>query len=153
MEAVIFIGIQASGKSTFFKERFFDTHVRVNLDMLRTHARENALLHACLSTGQSFVVDKMNQTAAQRARIIEMARAAGFRVTGYYFRSRVGDCLERNAARPGARRIPDAGVLGAAAQLERPSLEEGFDELYHVRIGEGGGFVVTPWREEPESKG
>ena len=34
MEAVIFTGIQASGKSTFFKERFFDTHVRINLDML-----------------------------------------------------------------------------------------------------------------------
>ena len=33
MEAVIFIGIQASGKSTFFKERFFNTHVRINLEM------------------------------------------------------------------------------------------------------------------------
>lgn len=153
MEAVIFIGIQASGKSTFFKERFFDTHVRVNLDMLRTYARENALLHACLSTGQAFVVDKMNQTAVHRARYIETARAAGFRVIGYYFQSRVSACLERNAARQGVQRIPDAGVLGAAAQLERPALEEGFDELYHVRIGEGGGFVVTPWREEPEMGG
>lgn len=28
VEAVIFIGMQASGKSSFFKERFFDTHIR-----------------------------------------------------------------------------------------------------------------------------
>jgi len=36
MEAVIFVGLQAAGKSTFYRERFFDTHVRINLDMLRT---------------------------------------------------------------------------------------------------------------------
>ncbi|MBN1315005.1 MAG: hypothetical protein JXA42_06040 [Anaerolineales bacterium] len=36
MQAVIFIGIQATGKSTFFKERFFNTHVRISLDLLKT---------------------------------------------------------------------------------------------------------------------
>jgi len=35
MEAIIFIGIQATGKSTFFQQRFFATHVRINLDMLK----------------------------------------------------------------------------------------------------------------------
>src|SRR4051812_8782542 len=38
MEAVILIGIQGSGKSTFYRERFFDTHVRVSLDLLKTRA-------------------------------------------------------------------------------------------------------------------
>ena len=36
MQVVILIGIQGSGKSTFCRKRFFDTHVRINLDMLRT---------------------------------------------------------------------------------------------------------------------
>jgi hypothetical protein len=36
MHAILLIGLQASGKSTFFRERFSDTHVRINLDMLRT---------------------------------------------------------------------------------------------------------------------
>jgi predicted kinase len=31
MQAVIFIGIQATGKSTFFKEMFFTTHIRINI--------------------------------------------------------------------------------------------------------------------------
>ncbi len=31
MEAVIFIGIQAIGKSSFYKRRFFRMHVRINL--------------------------------------------------------------------------------------------------------------------------
>ena len=43
MDMVIFIGIQATGKSTFFQEQFADTHVRVNLDMLRTRHRERRL--------------------------------------------------------------------------------------------------------------
>lgn len=148
MEAIIFIGIQASGKSTFYKQRFFDTHVRINLDMLRTHARENALLQACLSCGQPFVVDKMNYTFNHRRRYIDAARGAGFRVVGYYFQSRVSDCLVRNAARTGSKRIPEAGILGIVTQLERPSLNEGFNELFHVQIGDRGEFVVSPWREE-----
>ncbi len=40
MEAVMFSGIQATGKSTFFQQRFFNTHVRINLDMLKTRNRD-----------------------------------------------------------------------------------------------------------------
>ena len=42
MEAVILIGIQGAGKSTFYKDRFFNTHVRINLDMLKTRHREKS---------------------------------------------------------------------------------------------------------------
>ena len=40
MEAVVFAGLQASEKSSFFKERFFSTHVRISLDLLKTRNRE-----------------------------------------------------------------------------------------------------------------
>ncbi|MEO6727270.1 MAG: hypothetical protein ABIP14_18420 [Blastocatellia bacterium] len=40
MEAIVFIGIQATGKSTFFQQRFFATHIRINLNMLKTGSRE-----------------------------------------------------------------------------------------------------------------
>ena len=39
-ECIIFVGIQGSGKSTFYKENFFKTHVRINLDMLKSRNRE-----------------------------------------------------------------------------------------------------------------
>ena len=45
MEMVLFIGIPASGKSSFFKERLFNTHVRVNRDMLKTQRREDLTKH------------------------------------------------------------------------------------------------------------
>ena len=75
MEAIIFIGIQGAGKSTFFKERFFDTHVRINLDTLRTRRREEILLNACLQSRQPFVVDNTNPLPADRSRYLGPARA------------------------------------------------------------------------------
>jgi predicted kinase len=142
VQAVIFVGLQGAGKSTFYKERFFDTHLRINLDMLRTRHRERRFLQACVETGQRFVVDNTNPTRAERQIYIRAAKEAGFRVVGYYFRSRVEDCQRRNEQRPSDRQVPLRGILGTAGRMELPSLEEGFDELYYVRIEEGGGFVV-----------
>ncbi len=51
MEAVIFIGIQATGKSIFYKDRFFKTHIRINLDMLRTMNREALFIGRKFSKG------------------------------------------------------------------------------------------------------
>jgi hypothetical protein len=70
MQAVIFCGIQGTGKSTFYLRRFFDTHVRINLDMLRTRHREWQLVRASVEAKQPFVVDNTNPTAAERARYI-----------------------------------------------------------------------------------
>jgi predicted kinase len=47
MEAVIFTGLQATGKSSFFKERFFSTHVRISLDLLRTSEALFAIRARC----------------------------------------------------------------------------------------------------------
>jgi len=148
MEAVILIGIQGSGKSTFYRERFFDTHVRINLDMLKTGHREKCLIDACLICKQSFVVDKTNASQEERRRYIGAARAAGFTVVGYYLRSSVAECQERNETRPTHQVVPLKGLLGAAGRLERPSRDEGFDRLYYVRVDGAGRFVVEDWKDE-----
>jgi predicted kinase len=106
MEAVILVGIQAAGKSTFYKQRFFATHVRISLDLLRTRHRERSLLEWCLAHGQPFVVDNTNPTVAERAAYIAPARAAGFRVVGYYFESNVPSSIRRNAVRSGNAACP-----------------------------------------------
>ena len=64
MELIIFIGCQASGKSTFFKRYFSDTHIRLNLDMLKTRHRERILFQACLAAKQKCVVDNTNPIQA-----------------------------------------------------------------------------------------
>ena len=148
MEAVIFIGLQGAGKSTFYRERFFATHLRINLDMLKTRHRENRFLQACIETRQPFVVDNTNATRVERQVYIEAARRAGFRVIGYYFQSRVEDCKRRNEQRPAEERIPVRGILGTSARMELPSRQEGFDELFYVRIDEVNRFVVEEWQDE-----
>jgi predicted kinase len=143
MEAVIFIGLQAAGKSTFYKERFFATHLRINLDMLKTRHRERALLTTCIALRQPFVVDNTNPTLAERSVYITAARDAGFRVLGYYFQSQVAECIQRNAAR-GAAQVPELAIRGTSRRLQLPSLEEGFDALFYVKIAPGG-FQVEAW--------
>ena len=100
MELVLFIGIPATGKSSFYRERFFRTHVRLNLDMLKSRRRADLLFKACLEGKTKLVVDNTNLTLEERAGYIVPAKAAGFRVTGYFFRSRVLEALARNALRP-----------------------------------------------------
>jgi hypothetical protein len=40
-ELVIFVGLQASGKSTFFRERFAGTHELVGKDLFRNNKNRN----------------------------------------------------------------------------------------------------------------
>lgn len=147
MEAVVFIGLQGSGKSTFYKERFFATHLRISMDLLKTRRRERGLMDACLRLGQRFVVDNTNPSVAERSVYLAAAKAARFRTVGYYFQSKLEDCLLRNKQRATNERIPERGLFSTAGRLLLPLLVEGFDELFHVRIADGG-FVVEKWIDE-----
>lgn len=146
MELVLLIGIQASGKSTFAKERFFRSHLRINLDMIRTRHREDRLMKVCLETRLPFLIDNTNVTRENREKYIRAAKEHGFKVVGYYFQSKIQDCIERNEKRPIEERIPRKGISGASSRLEIPELDEGFDELYYVRIDpEQNVFIVEEW--------
>jgi predicted kinase len=142
-ELVIFVGLQASGKSTLYRQRFFTTHVRINLDMLKTRHRERTLLQACVAMQQHCVVDNTNVLRAERAVYITAARPARFRVVGYFFEPDIQACIARNEQRTGREHIPVKGILSAAKRMQPPRYDEGFDALYHVRIDPADGFRVT----------
>ncbi|MCI0663171.1 MAG: hypothetical protein L0220_19060, partial [Acidobacteria bacterium] len=103
---------------------------------------------ACLEGKQKFVLDNTNITATDRRRYIVPARDAGFSVVGYYFSSRLEEALMRNRLRTGKSRIPDAGIAGMYKRLELPRIDEGFDQLFYVRIAETGEFIVEEWKDE-----
>lgn len=74
MELIIFIGVQGAGKSTFYSNYFFHTHLRINLDMLKTKHREKLLIQACLDAKQPFVIDKTNPAYEDRQAYIDLAK-------------------------------------------------------------------------------
>src|SRR3954470_17429451 len=124
MEAVILCGVQGSGKTTLYRDRFLETHARVSMDLLKTRPREAAFLRVCLDTRMRFVVDNTNPTVADRARYLEPAREAGFRVIGYLVE------VDAETARARRMTLPAAALRDVARRLVRPTPEEGFDELW-----------------------
>jgi len=141
MEAVILCGLQASGKTTLYRDRFLETHARIAMDLLRTRAREAAFLRTCLDTRMPFVVDNTNPTVAERARYVAPSREAGFKVVGYLVDAPFAVAQARNAARE--RVVPMVGLGDVARRLVTPTPEEGFDEVWHATAGPDG------WRIEP----
>lgn len=148
MQAVILMGLQACGKSTFYKENFADTHIRLNLDMLKTRYREQILLKACIEAKQKFVVDNTNPCKADREKYITIAKSNHFEVIGYYFKSSIALALERNQKRKGKACISERAILGTFQKIEIPDYSEGFDQLYYVKIGNENLFIVEEWNNE-----
>ena len=149
MDCVILIGLPAAGKSTFYRERFAGTHDHISKDLLRNNRRperrQEQLLLESLSGGRSLVIDNTNASVAARAPLLRTARAHGARVIGYYFPTEAGAALRRNRAREGRDRVPDVAIFTVRKRLEPPSRDEGFDELFEVRLLEDERrFEVVP---------
>jgi predicted kinase len=142
MEAVVLCGVQGSGKTTLYRDRFLDTHVHVSLDVVGSRSREAELLRTCLDGGTAFVVDNTNPTPADRRRYVEPAREAGFKVIGYLVEANAGEAFARAD-------VPPARVAATARSLQTPTLEEGFDELWHATAAPGGGWRVEPLLTTP----
>ncbi|MBQ4510223.1 MAG: AAA family ATPase [Clostridia bacterium] len=142
---VIMMGLQGSGKSTFFMKHLKNDFVRVNLDTLKTRNQENLLISQCLSEGKSYAIDNTNPTKADRERYIPLAKENGYKVVGYFMESKIKVCIERNALREGKACVPIVAIASTSKKLEMPSYDEGFDELYYVK-NDGENMTVTPWR-------
>ncbi len=144
MQLIIFTGVQASGKSSFYLLNLAHSHLRINLDMLKTRHRENIIFEAGLASKTKMVIDNTNPTKADRARYIQRAIDAGFEVISYYFETDFQSTLERNSQREGKANIPEVGVRATYKKLETPSLDEGFNEIFKVKIVGNGEFSIYP---------
>ena len=148
MELVLFVGVQASGKSTLYQMYFAPAgdYVYVSKDRLRNNRqperRQRQLVEEALAAGRSVVVDNTNALAEARAPLIQLGREYGAVVVGYAFETSVGASLKRNRAREGRARVPDVAIFATAKRLTPPAYAEGFDRLYTVRITEDGTFLL-----------
>lgn len=148
-KAVIMMGIQASGKSSFCKERLNEGCVRISMDEVKTRNMEKKKLTECIAKGSNIVVDNTNPTRDDRHRYIPVFRENGYRVIGYFMQSRVADCISRNEKRQEKAKVPATAIAATSNKLEIPEYSEGFDELYFVRLAEND-FIIERWEEENE---
>jgi predicted kinase len=144
-ELVLFIGLQAAGKSSFYQQRFAGTHEHLSKDLMPKgardkDARQRAQLERILATGGSAVVDNTNPRAADRAPLVALAHARGARALAYFFEPNVKDSLRRNQARE--PRVPAVAIYTTARKLEPPSAAEGFEEIFRVRPQDGSFEVI-----------
>lgn len=146
-ECVLFIGLPASGKTTFYQRRFAGTHTHISKDhwphASRKDERQAQVIRQALAGGESVVVDNTSPALADRAQVISLAREFGARVIGYYFTATTREAIARNRGREGRQRIPDVAIFTKAKRMVAPTLAEGFDELYRVSIREDGEYDLT----------
>lgn len=142
---IILMGLPAAGKSTFYAQELAPRGIKhINLDTLRTRNREMEQIQRYLREGVSFAIDNTNTLLEERARYIKIASAAGYRIEGYFLRSRVQECIRNNELR--VRQVPIAAIAAMSNRLILPSKSEGFEALYFVNRTEKG-YEITPWRE------
>lgn len=135
-KAILFVGIPGSGKSSFYKKMFSDTHLHISLDKMRTRSREGKFFDLCLKTRQQFVIDNTNVARSHRQRYLPKINPQEWDIECYYFSSPVKDSIKRNKARE--RTVPTVAIKSMLKALEVPDISEGFDRLYYVTLTDKG---------------
>jgi predicted kinase len=135
-DLVIFVGLQGSGKTTYYRDHFAATHVHVSKDLMKNardrDRKQRLLIEKAFEAGRPVVVDNTNPTPAVRGPLIALARRHGARVIAYFFDVPVKVAVERNRAREGKGRVPDVAIYVTSKKLVPPKIEEGFDEIHVV---------------------
>jgi len=150
MEIIILMGLQASGKSTFYSTHFADTHEHVSKDMLdrNKNQKQAERIERAFQEQRSVVVDNTNVTVQDRLPLIDVGRRYNATIISYYFQPDVSSSRSRNMQRVGKAQVPEKAIFITAHKFEPPSYAEGFDTLYYVRIGKDSTSENPIWEIE-----
>ena len=138
---IIFVGLQGSGKTTYYHEHFAATHVHVSKDLM-PHARDREAkqmmqIDEALSAGLSVVVDNTSPTIQSRAPLIAAGKRHGARVIAVYFDPHIPTVLARNQKREGRARVPVPAIFATKKKMVVPTVAEGFDDVRVVTMTNG----------------
>lgn len=87
----IMIGLPGSGKSSFV-QRILPHCRHISLDRLHKRPREERTFLQALSEQVDIVIDNTNPTRHDRQRYMPQASKAGYRIVGYFMRSKISEC-------------------------------------------------------------
>ncbi|MEV6738288.1 ATP-binding protein [Streptomyces sp. NPDC051104] len=149
LDMAVLVGLQASGKSTFYTQHLSGRYALVSKDLFPRRARNKQQrqmrrVQEALAAGRPVAVDNTNPSPQEWGPLVEAGHAHGATVTAYWFPPDLTGSLRRNAAREDRARVPDVGVFATLKRLRRPSPADGFDAVREVRFDGRGGFEIRP---------
>lgn len=141
----IFHGLQASGKSTFYRMYLSDKNL-VSKDLLRNNAkpqrRQMRLIEESLKQNQDVVVDNTNASKKDREPIIALAKEYSARIVCVQFVFNKEECIERNNKRQGKAKVPPVAIFSTLKEMQTPEPDEGFDAICRVAL-ESNKFILS----------
>ncbi len=102
------VGLQGSGKTTYYRTNIEPTHALLSLDVQKTRSAFDALLNKYVAEQRSFAIDNTNVTRQVRAPYIRKAKEAGYRVVGCHLDVPTRTPHARNKNRTHKKAIPVA---------------------------------------------
>jgi predicted kinase len=149
---VVLVGLQASGKTTFYRRHLAASHAHVSKDnwpnASRKERRQIRLVGELLGAGRAVAVDNTNPGPEERRPLVDLARAHGAVAIAVCFDSATESSLARNELRRGRARVPEVAIRSVARRLQPPAVHEGFDRRYRVRIAGPDELEVTEWPDD-----
>jgi hypothetical protein len=140
--AVLLIGVQGAGKTTFYLQRFSGTHAHISLDVLGSRERERRVFCEAVGARSPLVVDNTNATRVERERYLSELLSAHYDVEAFFFPLELRAAIARNGRRTDKKPVPVPALIRTWKRLEPPSGEEGFVAIRQVRALADGEFEV-----------
>jgi len=150
---VLLCGLQASGKTSFYHQVLRGRYLHVSMDhytISRRRKQALAALETALEGGSEVCVDNTHPTIEERAEVIRRAQAHGQQVVAFFFESKVDLCRDRNQKRDDSSQVPLVAIYSTIKKLVPPTLNEGFVQVFSVRLLEAGFEVMKEDRIESE---
>lgn len=136
-ELIVLSGLPGSGKSSFYRKYFLHTHVLISKDLMgrkkKKDQHQQFLVRKALAEGLPVVVDNTNITVALRKNLISIAKKFGVHTRLFYFPLSASESLKRNLG-PNRVIVPPVAIYTFHKQLETPHADEGFHQVFEVKI-------------------
>lgn len=130
LHLIVLCGIPGSGKTTLSKQLVEDYNaVRHSFDELRLSKRRDLFpyIKHSLENNKNVVADAPHTDKKTRLELLESIKDIDCKRTLVFMDTPFEECVRRNAQRP--RPLPYMILQSFNRSLERPTLDEGWDEI------------------------
>lgn len=130
-------GVPASGKTTTSKQMEKEYGLeRFSFDEMRCFRLEEFIRPAIetMQNGKSVILDTTNLRVNVRAKILKAVEDIPCRKFVVYMDTPLDECIRRNANRE--CRLQDFIIESTYKSLQRPTLDEGWDEIICIKDGD-----------------